>query len=228
MQMSKFLFSMVFLLVVSTVVRADSITLNVTSWQFNWEAFYGNLGFSIKGVDTNGNNVTLGLNPVTNYSPRIRNRGDGTTYLDDATYLFNNNPTFLTGIANLSTTNGTPLSIYSTTGLLYMGTNSNVGNLNRIDFGATLSGTLSFNVFVNGDLTPNLVSASFSNFIGTGGVGLSNGNTTDLSRMTVTGNSGQITLNGIPPTAPVPEPTTLLLLGSGMTAFAVKKRRRKQ
>lgn len=196
--------SIVCLSAFSKFAKADSITLNVTSWSYGSSILADVTSFTINANDSTGKIVTvkytlplIGGIQSGNFSANI----SGLPYTATTTAIVASNSFPVNGTVTFALTapGGIPAS----------GTGS-VALSSTIFTGSIISGsqTLSFSL-------TGIGLASYPTFIG----GLLNG-------ISASGTGGTLSID--PPLAPVPEPATLLLLSSGIAALGLKARTRKK
>lgn len=191
----------------SLTAKADAISFQVTSWSLSWNANLLTTQLSINGIDSQNREVSLSLgNGMLSFgqgtlTPDIffNFKGNGETFKGDGL-----TPYALLGSLNVA---GLPLVNGSTP----------PGN---IPVNLNLNGNLTLALFSSGALSP-LYSITLAGLNGTGNYTV--GFSSDSNSLKVSGVGGSGTL--IP--AAVPEPATLILLGSGLFAIGLKGRKKK-
>lgn len=198
-------FGLMLWLLCAALAQADPISLQISSWNLTWNAHLLTTSLTVNGVDSQNRQFSLSLNNG------ILNFNRGTLEPDTLFALTGNGESF----------RGESSSPYALIGAL------NVSGLPRVT-STTPPGDLPVSLSMSGRLTLALFSAGALKTLydimltGLTGAGIYTvGTASDLDSMQVSGKGGAGTL--VP--ASVPEPTTLLLIGSGLIALGVRSSR---
>lgn len=201
--------------VLATTAQADSITLTVKSWAYSTSGATDSTSLAIVATDSSGKEITLAVNfPDFTFVGFPNN-----TYATSATGVVS--PASLSAIAVIP--RGTINSVFS------LGASPSLPTGVSGTANVSIGFTGSLKVYAGEIFSPSDPKQPLSttlSFTLTPGIGTYTIGPTGTRSLALTGTGGTITIDqGL---VAVPEPTTLLLFGTGVAALGLRLRRRKR